>query len=329
MRQRFATFLLAAATPLLAQSPADPLAAPRQKLRDTLAKAANTADTAFTIAWAENAKKPDEPVAVFLGGASTAPTGAVRGSWHDGLTHLVYGEDGDEFLLAGRRMLAKDKKSGWCLRAGRFADGNTVGFLPDVPLLLQRLATWDLALTQRTVGSLDDRPVEILSVTLNPDQVAEAVWAGLLPDVLAPGGNPFAQVIRFGALPGNNARVAAEKPGATVDLALFLDPSTNTLHELRFRSWTKVDAQQGGRMVFVRQGGAVVQAAGAGEEEEDEEDEEQAAAAAKQPLEYADGLPLRKRSKMLVRDFTVRLTEHGSKPAPALTDEQAKLLAQR
>lgn len=317
---------------LLAQEPtpapdAEALAAGRDKLHKALSKAASTTDTAFTVKWSDATQKNGnkDAMVVFLGNKASV-NGTMHGSWHEQLMHLVNTENGkDELLLAGRRMLAKDSKTDWVLRAGRYADGSETDFLPDVLLLLQQLASWDLALVQRNVGSLDDRPIEIFSVTLNPDQVTELTWSGLLPNAMVTGANPFAQFIRMQGA-GNN-RPAPAKPEATVDLALFIDPATATVHELRFRSWTKQDP----RFVGAAGGGAVVVRAGAvqqlGQDEaEEEEEEDDAAGNAAAPLRYVDGLPERKRSKMTVRDYVVKLTDHGRTAAPTLTEEQRKRL---
>lgn len=331
--QTLAAFLLLAAAPLLGQEPAgrapgaDPLAAGRQKLRDALTKAANTADTAFDLTWSDGTKKNDnQAIAVFLGGraGNQSTTGRVQGSWHRDLTHIASLEGSkDELLLAGRRLLAKDATTDWVLRAHRTADGNDAGFLPDVQLLLEQLAAWDLAVVQRAVGSLDDRPIEIFSITLNPDQVADAAFGDLLPDALLTNANPFAQLVRM-QVAGNAARPPAPRPESTVDLAIFVDPATGTVHELRFRTWTKQDERFAGaaRGVVVRNG--VVQQVGPGDEEEEEEKED--AAKSEGPLRYVDGLPERKRSKMIVRDCVLKLAGHGRTAAPELTQTQRRLL---
>lgn len=260
------------------------------------------------------------------GPSATTNTGTLRGSWHQGLTHLRLDGEGvkDELLLAGRRMIAKDDKTDWVLRVGRFADGNQTGFLPDVQLLLTQLAMWPLAVTQRTVGSLDDRPIEIFSVTLNPDQVADASFTDLIPESLASTANPFAQLLRIQAVGnGKPLRQPLQKPESTIDIAIFVDPATGTVHQLRFRSWTKQDprfANAGRAAIVVRNG--VAQQVGPAEEDEDEDENAKADA----PLQYEGGLPERRRKNMTVREYTVKLTGHGQTAAPELSDKQRQLL---
>lgn len=334
MRAHFAPVLLLCAAPLAAQQPgqpdkagpADAMAAGREKLRTALEKTAATEDTSFAAKWKDQTenKQGDGAVRVFVAGGMPA-NGQVQGTWHDGLCTFTGFADGkDELLVAGNRMLAKNDKADWRLRSGRFVDGNQVGFLPDVPLLLEQLAAWDLAVVRREVSSLDDRPIEIFSVTLNADQVAEAAWSGLLPESIVGGGNPFAQLVQFGGLA--RARPAKDKPNSTVDLAIFVDPATGTVHELRFRTWTKQDQQMaGGRVVFVAGGAGAAQVVG-DDDDDEEEDEAEADKEKDKPLEYKDGLPLRKKSKMQVHDYTVKLSRHGEAKAPELSDLQRRLL---
>jgi len=309
-------------------APAADFAAAKTRLGASLQKASQQADTAFTVKWGPDKKKKggDDPFARMLGAMTS---GEAKGSWHQDLVHVAFaGDEDDELLLAGRTTLAKDGTRDWCLRRGRFADGNTLSFVPDVPALLRQLASWDLAVTQRAVGSLDDRPVEVITVTLSADQVAEAVWAGLLPEaVTQASGIGGARVFRLAAGAGGGARPPADAPTTTLDLAVHLDPATNVIHRLHFRGWTKEDAG-GPRLaaagVMVVQGGRVAGAGGDDEEEEEDDKAEQAAKDA--PLTYENGLPVRPRKKTSVCDFVVNLREHGQHASPALDAVAKKLL---
>lgn len=321
-------FSLISTAPLFGQTAGDALAAGRDKLAKALAKAAATVDTSFCAEWSvASPKAKADPIAVFLTNkAGSAAAGKVQGSWHDGLVHVTSDAPAkDELLVAGRRQLAKDKDTDWVLRSGRHADGSDSGYVPDVALLLQQLATWNLAIVNRSVGSLDDRPIEIYSVTLDPDQVTAAAWADLVPDALITAANPLAQIVRFQAAgAGAAARPAVPKPQATVDLAIFVDPSTSTVHKLHFRSWSKSDPRMAGMAggALVVRGGAF-QVLNAGDDEENEETAEQDENA---PLQFVDGLPQRPTDKMTVRDYVVELSGHGQTAAPALTDAQRRLL---
>lgn len=320
-----------APAPAPTASPSAELAAAKARVAGALQKGSQLTDTAFVMKWGPDKKKKggDDAFARMMGASFS---GETKGSWHRELTHVAYeGENDDELLLAGGRMLAKDGTNDWRLRAGRFADGNTVSFVPDVPRLLQQLATWDLAITNRTVGSRDDRPIEIVTVALNAEQVTEAIWAGLLPEAIVTAtGVSGARVFRMAAGVGGGAaaRPPATAPESTIDLAIHLDPATNVIHQLHFRGWTKENAGGGAGGIFVvaGAGGARVAGAGGDDEEEDEEKDAKAGADKAAPLVYENGLPVRPRKKTSVTDVVVTLSQHGTQQAPALTDAMKKLL---
>jgi len=320
MNARLLTLLAACALPLAAQSPT-PGASPepggpptaRQRLTDALQKTAATPDTAFAAKWGPEKVDRNNPFARLIGSMAT---GAVKGSWHDDLRCVAFdGDEGDELLIRAGRMIAKDGKRDWRRRRGHFADGNVIEHVPDPRALLQQLADWQLAVTNRSAGALDDRPVELISVTLNAEQVGELLWAGLLPQALT-SNTLFANVaVQFGG--NNNGRAAAQLPKATLDLAIALDPGTGLVHQLRARSWSDTNVNGG---VFVFPAGN--QAAGEDEEEEEEEDEIDDDG----PLVYERGLPKRSRKDKSVVDFTLTFTHHGEQPKPALNETQQQLL---
>lgn len=304
------------------------LGAAKTKLHGALQKSAALADTAFTVSWGPDKKKKandDNPFAAMMGARMS---GKATGSWHrDSLALAFDGETADELLATGRRTLAKSGTDDWKVRAGRFADGNKLDFVPDPSLLLQQLASWDLEVTQRTAGALDDRPVEIVSVTLSPEQVAEAIYAGLLPEAItqaAMGGGVFRIAAGMGIGGAAAGRKAPPAPTTTIDLAIHLDPGTNLIHQLHFRGWTKADQQGAAGVVMVQGGG--VRVGGTGDDEDEEEDEKETAAKAEGPLVYENGLPVRPRKKISVSDCTIRFTEHGQKSPAPLTDKQKQLL---
>lgn len=321
---RLAILTVAALAQLVpAQEPerADALAASRPRLEKALQKTAGLTDTAFAAEWGPHGKQDgnDDPVAAFLMATGRGKQ-KVTGSWHARHGHYAFdGDAGDELLVAGRRMLARSDADGWTLRAGRYADGSDLAFVPDIELLLTQLGSWQMAMTHREVGSLDDKPVEIITVTLNDDQVADAVWSGMLPSALVSGfaGNVFR--IALGGRGGG--RQAAPKPDAIVDLAITLDPATSLVHQLKFRVYTKADQGFGRNVVIQRVGGGAVVA-----EEKEEAEEEEAEGEPGAPLQFIDGLPKRSRKKQSVSDYTIRLRQHGEAAGPALTDEQKKLL---
>ncbi|MCA8977098.1 MAG: hypothetical protein KDC98_20415 [Planctomycetes bacterium] len=314
--------VLALAQPVLAQEAerSDALTAARPRLERALHKTADLTDSAFTVEWGPD-KKPDgnDPFAALMAGRNS---GKVSGSWHRELHHLRFdGDEGDELITLGRRTIARSDAHEWALRSNRFADGNDIPFAPDVQLLLQQLASWQLAITHRDTGSLDDRPIEIVTVTLNQDQVADAIWAGALPAALSSG--IAGRVIRLAAGMGGG-RTAAQKPDTTVDLAIKFDPATGLIHELHFRAYAgQQQGLAGGRNIVIQQFGAGQVRVGGNDEAEEEEETEPEPGA---PLQFENGLPRRSRKQKSVTDFSVRLTEHGQATAPALSDAQKKLL---
>lgn len=325
MRSVFPSCVLVFGTLLPAQDPSPApvhaeLAAAKARLTQALQKTAGRPDTAFTAQWGPDGKGGEMMDA--LGPMGRDP-GKATGSWHQDRLHVAFdGDHGDELVLAGRRTIARDANSEWKVRSGRFADGNTIPFVPDAALLLQELAGEELAVAHRTVGTLDDRPVEILTLTLAPEQVGEVLWAGALP--------PAAMGTNLGLLMlmgGNAQRRAAPLPDATVDLVAYVDPATDVVHKLHFRIWSKAMVGRGRQAVFVQGGVARVQFGGGGD---DTDDEEVAPAKDAPPTDGSvrdeHHLPVRSRKNTMVADYTVRFTDHGSKAAPPLNDQQKRLL---
>jgi hypothetical protein len=321
---------LASTVPAQTDAPVDPLSAARGRLLAALTKTAALADTGFEASWGADSKKKQDPMAFAFG---PSPDGKAKGSWHRGLLHCAFdGDTGDELLVAGRQVLAKDQARPWVPRAGRYADGNPVPFVPDLALLLATLARQELAVVHHEVGALDDRPVEIVTTTLNADQVAELVWTGAIPAALTePAGFGRMQIVMGGAMGGQGGRAPATPPTSTVDVAIALDPATALVHDVHLRAWTRQDAGMAAvQRVFVARGGAVQVAGGADDEEDDEEeqvDEATAEAGKAAPLQFAHCLPLRPRKKTAVMDYRVRLRDHGTHAAPALDAATQKLLA--
>lgn len=316
-----ATPQAAAPAPLTAEQ----LAAAKQRLANALQKSAALVDTRFDAKWAPDVKPQaagNNAVAMLIGNRIGGTTeGTCTGSWHSDLLSVAYsGGDDDELLVAGRRMLAKDGQTPWCVRKGHFANGADLGFVPDPQLLLQRLAAMDVAVVAREVGALDDRPVEQLSATLDQDQLAELLWSEALPPSLV---QSMGQIFRINAGGGGaQKRMGAPKPESILDLVVHIDPATSLVQRLQFRCWTKDDMPGMGRVVVVNGGAVQAQQ----DDDDEEEDEKAKAGGANQPLRYENGLPVRPRKKVNVVDFTVRLTDHGKVAAPALDATQKQLL---
>ena len=338
MRRTLTSWFVLLGTSLLsAQDPStttDPLVAGKQRLATALQKTAALNDVGFTASWGPDKKnkKADDDQA-FLVAQGRQSTGKVSGSWHPDSRHVGFEDaSGDELWNVAGRTIARDNDRAWCVRKNKFADGNPISFEADIAALVRLLATMDLAVVNRSPGSIDDKPVEIVTVTLNPDQVTELARGEHVPDVVL--SNPFGGFAMFVGGGAAALRPEAQKPTATVDLAIAFDPGTSLVQELRFRSWMKDPGN--GRNFVVRGGAGAVRVIGAGaggdDDEEDEEGEKAGAdkaktdAAADAPMQYENGLPVRPRKKTTVTDFTVRLTEHGTRKTPELDDAAKKLL---
>ena len=306
----------------------DPLPAARQKLQKSLAAMAALPSCAFEAKWAvdDDGKKKDDTNVIVVG--VTDPDGDAKGAWGDGALYLQSGDD--EVLYAGRRMLARQSGGELTLRRGRYQNGASLEFQPDPQVLFQILSAMDLAAVHREAGSLHDRPVETLTVTLNPDQVTELAHAGLLPQSVtgAAGVNGMMFFLAAGG-GGKAARTAPPAPDATVDIAFHLDPGTGMVHRMVVRGTSKSNVAMGGRVAFAGGAGAVrvVRAGGGGGGDDEDEEKADAKEPAKDaPLQYKDGLPQRPRKKMQVYDYAIDLRDHGAAKLPALDDKQKALL---
>jgi hypothetical protein len=317
------TLALALAATIGAQTATDPKpaddtrAAAAKRASKAIARSAAAVDTAFHVRWG-----PDLPPVAGDPPRAPATTGGVRGkatgSWHDGLLLLrLDGEAGDEFVFAGGRTLARDAKRPWALRRGRHADGTVAPFLPDVLGLMDFLAARDLPTTHASTGAIDDRPVEVVTMTLTAEQTAEAVWSGLLPESFVVGMSI--------PLPRAGARAPAPLPTATVDVAVHFDPAVGAVRRVHVRSWLTPEIQRGGRIAMR------FNAEGRPERvdlADVEADEAANAEARKQPLRFADGLPVRPRHGLLVGDVVLDLGEAG-KATPSELDAAARALLRR
>lgn len=306
------------------QEPAAPQGVPaatKKKLSEALTKTSKLQDTTFALEWAPVGKQ-NNPFGRAFGDRMK---GKLSGSWHDGLTLVKFANDSeDELLFAGSRMLARDGNRDWCRRRGHFADGNDLDFVPDPQALLQQLGAWPLAVTKRGAGSFEDRPVEVLSVTLTPEQVGELFWSGSLPSALQFGGGVFGQAVQIALGGAGGGRPAATAPNVTMDLAISLDPGTGQVYEIRGNAWVEKNGNGNANNVFVFRAGNV-QIGGAGNDDEEEEDEEEQDEP-EGPLQYEKGLPKRSKKKMSCTAFTLRLGQHGQAAKPTLSEAQQRLL---
>jgi hypothetical protein len=332
--------LLPLGTSLRGQDAAAELGAATQRLQQALGKARGLLDTSFRANWGE-VKLPGQvadegpqngvQVLGFPGQGSAA--GSAEGSWHRDLLHVRFvGQEEDELLTAGRFTVCRSKDLAWAPRVARFADGNQLGFTPDPQLLLATLAQLGVQVSHREVGELDGRPVEFLSVALQPEQVAELLHRCALPS--AGTGMGAVRVLNLMVAAANQtARQAPPLPSDLVDLAIAIDPAAGVVHRLQFRTWAK---NQGNRVIFAA-GGNVVRAQAAARvvvgqalnveiKEKQEEGEGDAKPPAEATLRYREGLPERPCQGLQVSDYTIVLRDHGKAVAPKIDGELQQLL---
>lgn len=317
------------ATHAIAQTAPDgDLGPARQRLAQALAKTQSLTNTAFTVQW----KQPDLP-GIAPTGDENAPavlqdmrkrmqaarSGTVYGSWHPDLLWLEFdNETADTLLLSGRWTLARDKERPWCLRTARFADGNPIPFLPDPLLLFRELAAMELTLTRRGIDEQNERPLEMLSMTLTHEQACRLRWAGLLPAGLLGGGDPMMAALMQRGM-GAGERRAPPVPETPLDLAITIDPATGRLHRVHFRTWQRAMQLQGGTATVTvgmpPQGGRARRDA-----------ESEPSTAVKPPSEFDSGLPRRSGRDLEPFDFEIVLQRHGEQPAPELDAAMKQLL---
>lgn len=317
MPRHLLTVVAALATAVVAQQPATPKphAAAGERLHKALVAAAGATDVAYRIRWGADAPPAGE------GGTKSAPVSEAGGSWHADRVHLrLGGKAGDEFVMNGRRTIARDAQRPWAQRRGRLADGTTLRFLPDPTGLLAFLADQELAVGHADVGAIEDRPVEVVTATLTPEQVAEATWSGLLPAAFT----TVPTRLTIAGAGAGDARAPEPAPTADVDVAVHFDPALGVVRRVHVRCWLKPEIQRGNRIALRFNADGRPERV---DESAVEEDEQANAEAAKLPLRHADGLPLRPRRGLLVSDVVLDLGEPGKTPAPALDERAAKLLA--
>jgi hypothetical protein len=276
------------------------------KVTKALQATAQMKNTAFGASWGPDGLPKDSrlPPAVF-----ERMTGKVSGAFFaDGLSVRFDNQEHDELLQVGRHTLARSGDGAWRLRKDSYADGNAISFVPDPPLLLRLLASFELPLTQRAVATLDNQPVEIVSAMLTPAQIGELIFAGAMP-------KPFAATTTTRV--GGAGRAPAATPEATVDVAIAFDPATGAVHRVQLRTYSK------------RSGGAAVLIGGRGVGKAPEPEKQPEAPVEPQPgapVQYVDGLPARPSDGMTVTNFEVRIRDHGKVPVAPLDAEQQRLL---
>jgi hypothetical protein len=288
------------------------------RLDKALAQAAAATNGTFAARW-DVTPGGNGIIVVFAGRPGAAQPEAsckATGCWQDDLLSVHFDSGDHEVLQRGRRTVVRSGKGAWVLSRDRMPDGSSRPFIPDPSQLAVLLTQVHAKVTHREVGTVDERPMETLTVILSGDDAVTAMLSGLLPPVNS-------GMIMF-------AMGAAPPPQPTlIDLAFSLDPATATLHriEVRIHSDASAQAAGAGRVRVLAAGGGAVVAQQAEQAEEEDTGKLTFTEAVKQvPDKFQDGLPVRKLKDCNTTRFTLRVSDQGSTKAPAVDAAAAALL---
>lgn len=246
---------------------------------------------------------------MFGGGSNSTD---IIGRWSPRTLELEIGES-DEIVMHGTRMIARNDEYDWSLRRNRLADGSSMPFVYDPGVFFETMGNaikGDLELTRFDRVVVRERPMLLLSLTIEGDLAREFAYTGALPTPSEGGG-----MVILGGMGG-------ERPKAKIqtDLAIYIDPESHLIDRLRVKSYQ--DSPFGGRVVFQVQGG--------GEDEDEDAEEEIQTIDENGNRIYKKGLPVRKiEDGQSAMSFTVRFKEHDKPTLPKLSDEARTLLRMR
>ena len=217
----------------------------------------------------------------------------------------------DSIVSCGRKTIVRAGKGEYRYSRDKLADRSDMPYVFDADYVFAVLrVTKDIRVVQSEVGILNDKPIEILTLSANET----AGWAldasGILP--------PCRGTKAGGAI---ITRGGGGPVSVTFDIALFFDPATKRLERARFKSYA--DYGQAGRLIAVQPGAGNVQV-----EVRDVEDEKPEADPA-QPTQIEDGLPVRNGRQFhttFVHSLDVTFRDHGTAKAPALDAAAEKML---
>jgi hypothetical protein len=147
----------------------------------------------------------------------------VEGGWGADLLWASANEGKDQVLWHGRRMVGRQGEEPWRLRQGVVGNGTRMPKLFDPETFFQALLHSKLDVIHADVGALEDRPVEIVTVSLTGDDSYDVLWSGLVPDAttnsylgtrsaLAPAARARPEIEVDIARPGDVARAAVQGP---------------------------------------------------------------------------------------------------------------------
>ena len=279
-----------------------------KKLQAELALTAKTVDTAFTVRLRESGA----PISSNRGQKPPERVVTTAGSFHRDLQVLTIEEGKTVHLLqAGRHSIVRADAEGWRLGVKDPDNHMPLRFVADPQRLLRILSSMKLKVVARSIEQLRGRTCELVSVSLDPKQVEEMV---------------FADVVVAAGLNGKAMRDALAKQGSAVnmppvtyDLVIAIDVRRRVVSSINLRSIAEPVDMDRMMQLLMRKGGA-------GAADEDEVEDPKAPHAKVAPLRYIMGMPKRSVDGMYVVTLDVDLRDHGKVEPPALDEQQRRLL---
>jgi hypothetical protein len=279
---------------------------PREVLNKAIQRMAKINGVGFRTTETQNSVM-SRNIAKQMGGAGGMLGGgrdvAVRGSWSDGILRASINDDADEMLSFRGRMVARNDDVSWKLRRNRTASGSTMPFVLDPGRFfeaLQALPKGALQVKNSKASTYKDKDVLIVGLTLEGENAQDFALSGALPSVSSGMGGGMMMVMR--GMGGG----AGTLPELTVDLSLYIEPTTGYIHKIKSRSYQESQGG-GGVQIQVRGGGGF----GGGDDDEDEEEEKIKEKDEAGKRIYKRGLPVRDLGDNLSRmSYDVVFTKH-------------------
>ncbi|MFO1050994.1 MAG: hypothetical protein U1F36_02115 [Planctomycetota bacterium] len=234
----------------------------------------------------------------------------VNGSRVGDLLGAKLGEDEQEVVIRGERMVARESGGKWLPRRGVDALGTGLPFLFDPAVFFDRLAEvgGDGADLREENTKWREKDCRVITATFTGEAACDLVLGGGLPNVRSMGG-----MIMLG---GGNAHGSADLPELTVDVALWIDTSTGLCNRIKASAYQESEVP--GNVQFQ------VNGADAGDDQPEEKVQERDADGKRI---YKSGLPVRGvDSSTSAMHFEVTFSKHGATDAPELDDTARKLL---
>jgi len=239
-------------------------------------------------------------------------TNRAAGGWSDGLLWASACEGKYLAVWHGRRAIARQDQQAWKPRQGVLGDGLPLPRPLDPETFFLALQHGKLELIHSEVGSLDDRPTQIVTGHAAGDDAYELLWSGLVPDASTNSS--------LGGRAANLARLGRAKPDIDLDVAIWIDPATARAQQIKVRCYTRLATAAQGALVAQRLAGGP--GAGAPPQAPAKDDAE----AKKEEATFANGLPVRTPKEpvpvMVVRYDVV----FGNPGAPPALDDAARAM---